>query len=376
MLDESLNELIGSIYDAVIDPARWHGVIDEIRRRYNFEIAMLSAISLSSGTSLIHVSANVPEAFERSVLSYDSDIIALWGGPAQIAKIMVEEPILTTDVLEPSNWEANRFYREWCKPQGLEDQVVIQLSIDSTMLANLGLGRHASKLPVTEDEMSALRIIAPHLRRAVLISHLLDGATSRADTFEAALSAMSSGAVIVGEDMRILHANAAGRTMLDAGDPIRSSAGKLELPVELVPGQLEGAIRATTGPEADLRRRGMGIPTRRRDGAPLVIHVLPLARRSDRSGLQLSAAAAVFVSETGAHAPLPIDAVSMLFELTPAEARVFELLAAGQSGPQIAAVLLVAETTVKTHLASLYSKTNTHRRSDLVRLASELGVRA
>lgn len=376
MLDESLNELIGSIYDAVIDPARWHGVIDEIRRRYNFEIAMLSAISLSSGTSLIHVSANVPEEYERSVLGYDSDIVELWGGPAQIAKLMVEEPILTTEVLDPAKWEVNRFYREWCRPQGLEDQVVIQLSIDNSMVANLGLGRHVSKLPVTRDEMSDLRIIAPHLRRAVLISHLLDGATSRADTFEAALSAMISGAVIVDGDMRILHANAAGRAMLDAGDPIRSVAGKLELPVELVAGQLEAAVRATTGPESELRRRGMGIPTRRGDGTALVIHVLPLKRRSNRSGLQPAAAAAVFVSETGARAPLPIDAVSMLFELTPAEARVFELLSAGQSSRQIAEALSVAETTVKTHLGSLYSKTNTHRRAELVRLASELGVRA
>ena len=160
MLDASLNDLIGDIYDAVIDPTRWHGVVDDVRRRYNFEIAMLTVIRLSSGTALIQVSANVPEQYERAAPGYNDDIVALWGGPAGLAKLTVEEPILTTDVLNPASWEDNRFYREWCKPQGLEDQVVIELSSDTNMVATLGLGRHYSTLPVKGDELAALRVIA------------------------------------------------------------------------------------------------------------------------------------------------------------------------------------------------------------------------
>jgi DNA-binding CsgD family transcriptional regulator len=175
--------------------------------------------------------------------------------------------------------------------------------------------------------------------------------------------------------MGILHANTVARAMLEDGDPIRDNAGRLELPVELVPGQLAAAIQSAAGAEAEMGRRGIGIPTRRRDGVPLVIHVMPLKQRAARSGMKLSAVAAVFVSETGARVPLPIDAVSMLFELTPAEARVFEMIALGRSIGQIAAALSVAQTTIKTHLASLYSKTDRHRRADLVRLAGELGVR-
>jgi DNA-binding CsgD family transcriptional regulator len=375
MLDASLNDLIGEIYDAVLDPGLWNAVVDKIRSRYNFEIAMLTAIRFNEPTPLVYASSNVPEVYERSVGGYNEDIVELWGGPEKIASLMVEEPILTTDVLDKATWPANRFYQEWAHPQGLEEQVVIALSSDETMIANLALGRHYSTLPVKEDEMKALRIIAPHLRRAVLISNLLDGATSRAETFEAALSAMTSGAVIVDRDMAILHANTVARAMIDDGDPIRDNEGHLELPVELVPGQLAAAIRSAADAEAEMGRRGMGIPTRRRDGVPLVIHVMPLKQRAARSGVKLSAVAAVFVSETGARVPLPIDAVSMLFELTPAEARVFELIALGSSIGQIAGALSVAQTTIKTHLASLYSKTDRHRRADLVRLAGELGVR-
>jgi DNA-binding CsgD family transcriptional regulator len=376
MIDASLNDLIGSIYDAVIDPTQWNSVIDEIRRRFNFEIAMMTAIKLTHGVPLIYASSNVPPQFESVVGQYNDDVVELWGGPDRMAELMVEEPILTTAVLDPATWPANRFYREWAKPQGLEEQVVIQLGMDETMVANLALGRHYSTLPVTEDEMAALRIIAPHLRRAVLISHLLDGAKGRGDTFEAALSAMSSAAVIVDGGLGILHANAAARRMLDAGDPIRAAGSRLELPNELAPGQLEKAVRSAEGPESEMGRRGIGIPTRRVDGAPLVIHVMPIKRRAMRSGLALSAAAVVFISENGAHAPLPIDAASMLFELTPAEARVFEMIAAGATTRDIAASLSVASTTVKTHLGSLYAKTDRHRRADLVRLAGELGMRA
>ena len=165
MLDASLNDIIGAIYDAVIDPPRWNAVINEIRERYNFQIAMLSVIQLATGAPLIYASSNVPEEYERSVDLYGEEVVELWGGPERMASLMLEEPILTTDVVDHATWPANRFYREWAAPQGLEEQVVIALSWDQTAIANLALGRHYSKLPVTEDELAALRIIAPHLRR-------------------------------------------------------------------------------------------------------------------------------------------------------------------------------------------------------------------
>ena len=68
--------------------------------------------------------------------------------------------------------------------------------------------------------------------------------------------------------------------------------------------------------------------------------------------------------------PSPPEVIAQAYALTPTELRV--LLAIVEIGgvPEVADVLGIAETTVKTHLGRLYEKTNTRRQADLVKLVA------
>ena len=61
-----------------------------------------------------------------------------------------------------------------------------------------------------------------------------------------------------------------------------------------------------------------------------------------------------------------------LYDLTPAEARVMSMLGAGMTSQRAATELGVTESTIKTHLARVYSKTNVARQSKLVKLVGAL----
>jgi DNA-binding CsgD family transcriptional regulator len=238
-------------------------------------------------------------------------------------------------------------------------------------MATLGLGLHESQPTLAEAAMQELRLISPHLRRAVTISRLIDDARSRATTFEMALDAAASAVILVDAELGIVHANGSGEVMLQHGDPVRSVAGMLSMRHELVPGQLRSAVSIASRAEAQLERRGIGIPTRLRDGSPLSIHVMPLRQRALRGGIG-RATAGVFIAENGAPADLPPDAMSLLYGLTPAEMRVFELIVDGRRTEDIAETLGVAPSTLRTHLLHVFEKTGRHSRAELVKLSSEI----
>src|SRR5690349_12024246 len=103
--------------------------------------------------------------------------------------------------------------------------------------------------------------------------------------------------------------------------------------------------------------RGIVIPARRAQGEPCVIHVLPLQRGEMLRGLSQRATAALFITPATESARMPTDALALLYDLTPAEKRICELIAEGHPQSEIATMLGIARGTVKTHVLRIFDKT-------------------
>jgi DNA-binding CsgD family transcriptional regulator len=235
-------------------------------------------------------------------------------------------------------------------------------------------GIHESQRVITESQRTMLRLLAPHFRRAISIAKLLDMKALAADTFESALDGFSIAILLVDEDLDVVHANAAARTLLSDQDPVRAQGGRLALPHPQSTSALAEAVRRAALGGLELGQRGIGIPTRRRDGSPAVVHVMPLRSTARASGVPQRAVAVVFVATALSPPQMPAAALALLHDLTPAETRVLELIVEGRMPSEIAAQLGVSVNTTKTHLQRVFDKTGTSRQAELVRLVGSLSL--
>jgi DNA-binding CsgD family transcriptional regulator len=365
---QELSSLIGAIYDCALDPGRWPVALDHVRDALSFRIATIAHLDLRKGAIMWDFTSGVEQPWLDAMAGFSEDTVTLWGGPARMNSFPLEEPVLLSAVTNPQEWNDNRVYRDWVAPQDIHDLVGLSILRDRLSIAALALMRARAAGPVGEDELIALRLLVPHLKRALEISRILEAQVVTAATFGTVLDGLAAAVFLVDGNLVVLHANEAGRRMLDSGDPIALRRNALEV---REPEGASVALRLAIGRAARsdiVGRTGLGVPVQTTDGVPLVLHVLPLRHGALRSRIEPRATAAVFVAPSVTPPPLPLDAVVALFDLTPAEARVLDLVAAGRGREEAAAALGIQVNTLKTHLLRIFEKTGCRRQPELVAL--------
>jgi hypothetical protein len=115
--------------------------------------------------------------------------------------------------------------------------------------------------------------------------------------------------ILVEDNLRIVHANAAGHTLLSEGGVLRAAGGKLATVDPQADSELCEIIVNAEDADAAHGGRAIGVPLSTRDGQRYVAHVLPLTSGSRRKAkVAYSAIAAVFVRKAEFDAPHPINA--------------------------------------------------------------------
>jgi DNA-binding CsgD family transcriptional regulator len=360
------SELVGLIYDTVLDSTSWTAVIERAMHFVGGVAASLYTKNAAVPAGHIHHVIGIPQDYQKS---YFENYVAL--DPTTTGQFFAEidEPIGIEDILPYSDFIETRFYREWVQPLGLVDCLNSVLDKSVTNVAMFGVFRHERDGIADDKARHRMRMIAPHIRRAVMIGRMFDLKAAEAATLADTLDGLSVGLFLVGPDSRIVHANAAGHGLLDAGDILRAASGRLIACDPQAERSLREAYAAAGQGDAALGTGAIAVPLTARDDERYLAHLLPLTSGARRkAGLTHAAAAALFVRKAEMPTMAPPEAISKAFKLTPSELRVLLAIVEVGGVPEVATALGVAETTIKTHLGRLFEKTGATRQADLVKL--------
>jgi DNA-binding CsgD family transcriptional regulator len=363
---EVLTDLVGAIYDTVLDRAAWPNVL---RRLSLFVPGAASAVFWEDGASQrgdVFFHHGIPEHYKAL---YFGEYVRR--NPITVPRFFVEmgEPVATGDLVPYDEFLQTTFYREWAKPQGLVDFVSVTLERVGLKAAMFGVFRHARHGLVDEDARRRMRLLTPHIRRAVLISKLLDFKRGEAETFAETLDALRAAVILVDAGGRIVHANAAGHALLRDGRVVKAVNGRFTAGALAADARLRRIFRAA-GDEA-IGAQGVALPLTGEAGERHVAHILPLTSRARRqTGRTLAAVAAIFIQKPAFEAPSAPVAIAEAYGLTMTELRVLLAIVEVGGAPEVAATLGIAPSTVRTHLGRVYAKTGVARQADLVKLVA------
>lgn len=367
--DEHLSSLIGDVYDAALDPSLWCAVLGRSRDFVGGHAATLfwKDVAAKSG-DIYHDDGRVTPHYTQL---YFEKYVKL--DPSSTGHYFAEigQPVATADLIPYEEFLDTRMYKEWARPQGLVDFISALLDKSVTSAAMFGVFRHERHGVANDETRRRMRLLVPHIRRAVLIGKVIDTKTAEAATLADALDGLGAGMFLVDASGRIVHANAAGHAMLGTGDVLRAEGGHLEASDPRSDPMLREVFAAAPSGDAAVGIKGIAVPLTSRDGERYVAHALPLtsgARR--RAGASYAAVAALFVRKAALETPSPPEVIARTFGLTPSELRVLLGIVELGGAPETAEALGIAEGTVKVHLKRLFAKTGAARQADLVKLVA------
>lgn len=357
----TLPDLIEHIYDAGLDPALWNDVIVDINAFVGGQACGLFSKNSISKFGVTHYYCGADPAYIQlySETHCQFDPLAILPRFGQVTSI--------PDLVSYDDYRRGRFYQEWLRPQGCVDAANVVLEKSQSKCPIL-LTVLPSKRMVDEEMRRRIGLIVPHAHRALMINKAIDVRRAEAATFAETLNGLSAGVFLLDAGGRIVHANTAGQDMLDADDVVRAIGGQFAVRDALANRTLRDMLpvdrsAADTGNTA--------LPLIAHDGQRYVAYVMPLASMArNGAGTEFKAVTALFVRKAELDSRSCGDLVARAFGLTPAEQRVLLAIVEVGGVPEAAEALGIAETTVKTHLYRVFSKTGASRQADLVKLVA------
>lgn len=368
----TLSQLIGSIYDCALDPARWERTLSDIMQVMSGESVILSLNDLHNNRLLIDRSIGWNEIGLEERQKHIPEIHARLNewfarGPS------LNEPFIASRQLSPDYLEGSAYVQRCLNPLGIVDIMHLFLMYTPSQFSEIVVGRHQSHGVITDREVEIGMLLLPHLRRAVTISNVLDARAIESTRMAEALDALPCGVVLTNDKSRILHANRFAERMIEHGAAVRGTGGVLSAKAPAAAQELRKAIRLAAQDEAKLGKAGLAIRLTGPPAPPMFAHVLPMSGSEQRARLRPEAIAAVFIgpSMTTAFDVAPAEAKEYLrgrFGLTKAEADVALEILKGDGRAAAAARLGITATTVRAHLSHIFEKTGVRRQAELVRL--------
>ncbi|RJF93120.1 helix-turn-helix transcriptional regulator [Sphingomonas cavernae] len=361
------DELVSLIYRGPLEPTPWQSFLEALTRRMRCKSAAIVLRLSRQGMPPLVIWGRPPTIDENQARAIN-EVHAELGHLDPLRNRLVRPgDILTLSAAMPrEELEKNRFYLEIMKPYGIEHELGMYISEPGGWEGNVGLTNGPEEGDFTEDDKAVLLTLRPHLEQALTLFSRIRRDETELQVMTDTLDRLTLCTFILDSAGRVIRTNTAGRQLMLSSRAIRTADDRLVLASKSSNALLQQLVARAI----EARRSGDSFTEALRAESDSDRHLGVLVRTietSTRYGSDAEPAVVIYVSGLETGQPLE-RLVSQIFDLTPSEAHLAALLAAGLSLAEAAEKLDLTENTVRSYCKTILSKTGVSRQADLVRL--------
>lgn len=366
-----LSRLIAAAYDAASDASLWTPFLREL--------------AVASGAHAADLMMHDVRQHSHTISSFfgvNPDAIQLYNN-----YFYQIDPWVPQGALKPEGWvggserlceverfRSGEFFNDYSLPYAdVGHAMFAVMQKTDGRISNVSVFRSPTAEPFGSSELDILRALVPHLQRASRLHFQIAELKGLAASFQSAFDMISTAIMLLGAKGQIVAANRAAADLLSKNDGLVATRRGLQAECLSESASLQGLVADAVGTANGKGLKALGsLQISRRAGVPLQVQIMPI-RNYPLDGVQPVCAMVVIIDPTQKVRP-PHELLQTIYGMTPAECRVAMLLADGNSPKEIANMLAVGLSTVKTQLARIYGKTGTSRQSQAVRVLTQLSL--
>jgi DNA-binding CsgD family transcriptional regulator len=216
----------------------------------------------------------------------------------------------------------------------------------------------------SRDNLRSMRLLAPHLDRALRLQMRLSSADLRADMVSGALDRLTLGVILVDRSGLPLWLNKRAQEVINRSNTLRfcsaGLAGHRPSDTQSLRELVKRAVSAGT--------QGLLAISRGVDSRPLLLIAIPLKSIGILDASNQCACGVVFISDPDRTDNLTVESLRRAFDLTYREAQAAIAIAQGHGLQAAADTMGVALTTARSQLQQAFAKTGTRHQAELAAL--------
>jgi DNA-binding CsgD family transcriptional regulator len=361
--------IVGEIYEAALEPARWEQVLHLIGK----------AVSAETGTVWIHDFADSSASFDgagsniAAYIGFEDGALESYAAHYSAVNVWTarEEALppgsaVTSGQLFPnSSLKRTEFYSDWLRKSDLFHALGSVVERNHTRAVKLSFLRSEQAGEFDEAQFRLMQALMPHIRTAVNIHQRMHSVKALADAALVALDALNFGVILLSQSGTFIHWNAtAQRIAARTGAFVIGSAGRVQCASSTATQRITAAISQAIAAARGSGNYG-GCMLKITGRQEVQIFVAPVGLSGQRFGPGV--AAVLFVRDGGLATVDLSSSLRSIYQMTAAEASLAEALTDGKSLKVFADERGVTLNTVKSQMKNVAAKLGVKRQVDVVR---------